>query len=100
MTDNKVNEEIRKEKERFLRILQNQGVKAARDELTENINRENFNNFYQNKPQNARSTNPVFKAIEELIEDYQQALNDKEEMFKQFVLHHKEFKQWLADKEK
>ncbi|UTH13013.1 hypothetical protein [Macrococcus equipercicus] len=100
MTDNKLNQEIKKEKERFFRILQNQGVKAARSELIENINRENFDNFYRGEPQNARSTNPLYKVIEELIEDYQQALSDKEEMFKQFVLHHKEFKQWLADKEK
>ncbi len=100
MNNNKIKQKIAEEKNRFLIILQSLGVAAAEDALVQMINHENFNNFYQNKPQHARTTNPVFRAIEELIEDYKAALKDKEEMFKQFVLHHKEFKQWLADNKK
>ncbi|ULG71168.1 hypothetical protein [Macrococcus brunensis] len=96
----KTAEQIEKEKERILNICQSRGVKAARDEVTEMINFENRARFASGSQQNARTTNPIYMELGAIIDNYEAALNDKEEMFKQFVLHHKEFKQWLANKEK
>lgn len=89
--------EIEKEKERILNICQSRGIKAARDEVTEMINFENRARFANALPQNAGTTNPIYKELESVINNYVTAVNDKEEMFKQFVMYHAEFKQWLAD---
>ncbi len=88
-------EQLDQEKRYVIELLSAKGVRVAENYYIRHINDVNMNKGVNNLPQDARITDEKGKVILEVIEDYKEAVQDKESTFKEYVINRKKFLNWM-----
>lgn len=88
-------EQLDQEREYVTELLSAKGVREAENYYVRHINDVNMNKGINNLPQDARITDEKGKVILEVIENYKEAVQDKESTFKEYVINRKKFLKWL-----